>query len=140
MIMLNMDSARDVLAKAVQHAEKNIVPLEVLKAQAEGGEGPDYPLWTISGHPSDINVVLTHEVQMGGVLCRHMSLSVNQKGRVPAVQIVLYLLEPAGFIGGLENCVVWEEPCGNGQKAINLLQPISGNMDEIRKKVSNVEG
>jgi hypothetical protein len=56
--------------------------------------------------------------------CRHMSMSIGRKDRVPHPVGVWMVAEELGFSGGLGACVVWPEPLSDGGVAINVVQPL----------------
>lgn len=53
---------------------------------------------------------------------RHLSVTLNED--TPPIDMVTLLMEEFGFEGGLMDCAVWKEPIGQGQEAINVLEPI----------------
>lgn len=46
-------------------------------------------------------------------------------GRAPTPEAVWLIAEELGFVGSLQQCAVWTEDIGQGDKAINLVQPIA---------------
>ena len=57
--------------------------------------------------------------------CRHMSVSIQRKGRVPSPEAAWMIAELLGFSGGIEACRMWTEPLDDGEVAINLVQPLA---------------
>lgn len=57
--------------------------------------------------------------------CRHMSMSILRKGRVPHPVAVWMVAELLGFQGGLETCKTWLERLSDGRDAINVVQPLA---------------
>lgn len=57
--------------------------------------------------------------------CRHMSMSVMRKGRVPHPEAVWMIAEELGFSGGLGACATYPEHAPDGQTAINVVQPLA---------------
>lgn len=57
--------------------------------------------------------------------CRHLSVSIHRKGRVPHPEAMRLIAEDFGFVGGLEACQVWPEDSGDRETAINLVQPLA---------------
>jgi hypothetical protein len=57
--------------------------------------------------------------------CRHLSVSSRRHGRTPTPEAVWMIAEELGFIGGLQQCAFWEEEIGEGDKAINVVQPVA---------------
>lgn len=64
-----------------------------------------------TGHPSGV--------------CRHMSMSSLRHGRAPTLEAAWMIAEELGFVGSLQQCAIWLEDIGQGDKAINLVQPIA---------------
>jgi hypothetical protein len=58
--------------------------------------------------------------------CRHMSMSILRKGRVPHPAAVWLVAEELGFSGGLDACRVWLDDLSDehGGVAINVAQPL----------------
>ena len=58
--------------------------------------------------------------------CRHMSMSVNRRGRVPSPAGLWMVAEKLGFWGGLPDCIaVWAEDLPAHGKAMNVVQPVN---------------
>lgn len=55
---------------------------------------------------------------------RHMSMSVDRAGKLPHPVAVWMICEELGFVGGLDECLVWLENLEQGQ-AVNVIQPIA---------------
>lgn len=74
-----------------------------------------------------INFKLTFSIETGHPAgpCRHMSMSSLRHGRAPLPEAVWMACEALGFAGGLESCGFWLEDIGHGQKAVNVVQPLS---------------
>lgn len=57
--------------------------------------------------------------------CRHMSMSIDRKGRMPNQHAVWMVAEILGFVGGIKSCSVWFENLDNDRiRALNLVQPL----------------
>ncbi len=57
--------------------------------------------------------------------CRHMSMSVFRKGRVPSPEAVWMVAAEMGFVGSLEACDgVWTENLSDGGVAVNIVQAV----------------
>lgn len=77
------------------------------------------------GIPMDYMVTFSIEHGHPAGTCRHMSMSVGKKGRVPNQHAVWMVAEELGFVGGIEACMCWlEDLKGHGQ-AVNVVQPIN---------------
>jgi hypothetical protein len=60
----------------------------------------------------------------GGTTARHMSMSVDRK-ELPNVHAVWMICEELGFVGKLEECVVWLEHLQGHGEAVNVCQLIT---------------
>ena len=58
--------------------------------------------------------------------CRHMSMSIMREGRTPTPEAVWLIAEVLGFTGSMKDCKVWIEKLSDGDRAINVVQPIDG--------------
>ena len=118
---------REQMKEVIANAEANPTSLETLALLVAGELQPDH---VNKGKTLDIpmgfHVVFTHEHQPNGVL-RHMSVSIALEGRVPHPEAVRMLMEEMGFLLPLEECLFWEEDCGNGNVAINVVEPVDGD-------------
>jgi len=56
--------------------------------------------------------------------CRHLSMSVQRKDRVPSPPGVWMVAQEFGFWGSLKSCSVWLEDLAGHGKAVNLVQPV----------------
>jgi hypothetical protein len=82
--------------------------------------------------PTAFVLTFTLEERPKAGLCRHMSLSVLRRRRAPSPEAVWMVAEELGFWGSLEQCSVWLEDIGQGDKAVNVVQPIA-NEDELAR-------
>jgi hypothetical protein len=78
-------------------------------------------------------VVLTHEEHRPGVVCRHLSVSTKPKGSTPHPEAVAAIMAAFGFKNDLTACPLWREPCDDARTAINVLEPLDGDLSKIRK-------
>lgn len=65
--------------------------------------------------------------------CRHLSVSVNEPGRMPSIEAVRDLMREFGFVNGIPGCHFYLEAFDPGHQAVNLVEPLSGNMAEMTK-------
>lgn len=80
--------------------------------------------------PIGFSVTLTHEQHRPtGAICRHVSVSHPNGVNPEAVRAIISML---GFKLPLGSQPVWIERLDAGQYAINVVEPVSGNLDEIR--------
>jgi hypothetical protein len=75
--------------------------------------------------PWQFFVVFTIETGHPAGTCRHMSLSIRRKDRVPSPAAVWMVAEELGFSGGLLACSAWLERLSDGGIAINVAQPLA---------------
>lgn len=105
------------------------------------GDNPQYSILI----PMNFKVVYSIEDQGQGMdgkkglgLCRHLSMSVGQLGRVPNPIGLDMVVQEFGFDGALYQCIFWAEDFGgNDQKAFNVLEPIKGWPDDLSQDVEN---
>lgn len=75
-----------------------------------------------------MNFLVTFSVETGHHrigACRHMSMSVDQEGRLPSPEALWMVAEEFGFVGGLRDCKVWKEDLQGHGIAINIVQPVA---------------
>lgn len=76
------------------------------------GPWPFYVTFSIeTGHPAGT--------------CRHMSMSIMRKDRVPHPVGAWVVAGELGFAGGYDACGVWTEDLLDGGVAINVVQPLA---------------
>ena len=74
-----------------------------------------------------IGFLVTFSIEHGHPIgpCRHMSMSVEDKDRVPHPAAVWAVAELLGFAGGLHACKTWPELLQGHGLAINVVQPLA---------------
>lgn len=95
--------------------------------------------------PANFKVVYSIEDQGEGIgerrglgLCRHLSMSVGQLGRIPNPVGVDMVLEEFGFDHPIYECIFWTENFGpTDQVAINAMEPIRGWPEELITVIQN---
>lgn len=141
-IIIN-DDVRQQIFQVVQHAWNNIVPIYQMAEHGKLKEGMSNPIANDKGHyiliPQAFNVIFSIEDQgtevkdgRGGLgKCRHLSMSINKKGRVPNPIALDMVMEEFGFDNPLHHCAIWIEHFGDDNLvAINVLEPLDGWPDE----------
>jgi hypothetical protein len=58
-------------------------------------------------------------------MVRHMSLSSTWHGRMPIPEAVWMVCDELGFTASLDACNVWLEDIGDGDRAVNVVQPVA---------------
>jgi hypothetical protein len=83
--------------------------------------------------PFGYRVTFTVEQQPIG-FCRHLSVSVSTPRKLPAIAVVEMLMSEFGFINRLGKVPLWTETFDPGHQAINIIEPLTGKLDELRRK------
>jgi hypothetical protein len=88
--------------------------------------------------PFGYRVTFTVEHQPTTV-CRHLSISVSDPGKLPGIAAVEMLMKEFGFINPLNRCLMWLEEFDPGHQAVNLMEPISGDMTELQRRKDAIQ-
>ncbi len=130
---------RAALAELVAKASASPTDYATMKSMAEAPPSAAARLRAMNRAvtveiPQGYTVTLTHEEHKPGVMCRHISIGLRTKpGRGPSPEAVGELLPLVGFVNRLGACAVWLETLDDGTSAINLVEPLSGNMAELSR-------
>jgi hypothetical protein len=139
------DTVREEITKVIKHAQTNVVDLIGMRERGELEEGSPNPAPGDDKNfivfvPPYYKVVYSHEDQgpgdderIGLGICKHFSMSIAKKGKVPDPIAVDMMLEEFGFAHPLYQCIVWAETFDGAQKAINVIEPIDDWPDEETK-------
>lgn len=140
MAMLMIDRAvKNAIKMVIDNAAKYPTKWETLKKLSKGEPAPKgrNDEFTI-GIPEGFTATYTHEEYLVNdkdmVVCRHLSVSVDRKGKVPHEAAVQMIMEEYGFINKIPNLAIWPEKFGDGQTAVNVLEPLDGDMSKIMRK------
>lgn len=92
-----------------------------------------------------LTVTFSHEEQRPGLVCRHLSVSLGeamlpQPGEPPHPAIVAALMHEFGFLCGLRQLSLWSEKLGDERVAINVLEPLDGDMAHLAAPPSDAAG
>jgi hypothetical protein len=126
---------KEAIKALIEKASKNYTPLKTMKEYALNGVAlpknynDEYTMFVPMGYV----VTYTHEEQIGNVMCRHISISSTNESSV-TIEAVQFIMAQFGFINSVLDTAFWVEDCRCGNKAINLLEPLDGNMEKIKKK------
>lgn len=118
------------IAGMVEHAEKNIFTLEDMKNLMRGEANPAGDLYgfnmeTIFGYRV-VYSIEEHPYKAGGIaLCRHLSMSVDEPGKLPNEYAIQEIMGLIGFKNKLKQCKVWLEDYMPGHKAVNVVEIIN---------------
>lgn len=125
-LIIGKEATQDI-ARVKEYAELN--PLKLHTVIRSVGR-PETAIGNNENHVCLIRigykVVYSIEEQSDGNY-RHLSVSVDKKGRTPSPQALEMLMKEFGFIGGLKGdssiyTKVWTEDFDGGHIAINVLQ------------------
>lgn len=135
------DNIRNEIKRLIKNATEKPTSYETMKKlskgqPAPGGVNTDFTMYI----PEKICVTYTHEEIKEDVMCRHISISVSIKGRVPHPAAIIMIMEEFGFKNipkslnpnEWSNLIIWDEKFGDKtQTAINIIEALSGNIYEI---------
>lgn len=115
----------EAIARCVEHAKSHVISWPELQARATGaikdavGDDPDF----VVDIPVGYRACFSYEMQRG-IKCRHLSISVGRRGKLPHEQAVHELCKRFGFTEGLKgpNVTIWLENLPDGYSAINVLE------------------
>jgi hypothetical protein len=102
--------------------------LEVLELiKTPEGEREHRDRMTVLSIPLPLAFLVTFSIETGhpAGTCRHMSMSSLRRGRLPIPEAVWMVCEELGFVGSLQACRTWVEDLPDGEKAINVVQPVA---------------
>jgi len=147
--MIIDNNIRKNIKELIKFAWKNIIPISQLIENGELKHGMPNPVGDNKKHsifiPVNFKVVYSIEDQgegrnekQGLGICRHLSMSVGQLGRIPNPVGVDMVLEEFGFDHPIYECIFWTENFGSkDQVAINAIEPVRGWPDELITDIQN---
>lgn len=134
---------RESIKKLIKYAEDNPLTQEYLEKHdeppaKESGMTHSNPesmevgaKYTVE-FPGGVNVTYTHEHQPLAE-CRHMSIS--SMAKYPTIGVVEMMMREFGFVNkSIKDIAGWMEDLGDDRIAINLLEPLDGNMNRLKKQ------
>lgn len=85
------------------------------------------------------SITYTVEEHRPGTPCRHLSVASPKAGKVPLPMVMQMVLDRFGFTHrvadeqgqALEHPLIYVEGLSNGGHAVNVIEPLSGNYDEL---------
>jgi hypothetical protein len=87
--------------------------------------------------PFDYQVTYTHEEHKAGVVCRHLSVSVKDAGKGPSQVAVEAFMQEFGFRNRFSPLVelglAWVEPLDDARAAVNVVEPLDGDLTRLAK-------
>jgi len=119
------EQIRGFIERVLNYAEENKISFDMTKEMIAGtrppiGDNRNYVCYI----PVGFRVAYSIEEQPCG-WCRHMSVSVSTKDRVPSIPAVEMLMKEFGFEGTINDQLhVGMEDIGEGHRAVNVLAMI----------------
>ena len=113
------------IAALARHAEKNPFSMDHLLDlyNKQGRPAGDFDEFTLT-FPFGYRLVYSVEKQVPGDV-RHMSMSVDEAGKLPNTEVVREVIKMLGFTKELHECIVRIEPLSENREAINVLEIIT---------------
>lgn len=141
LLLIGPDEQR-ALADLTERAAASPTPYATMKALAEATARGQQNLGDLNRGltvelPVDYTVTLTCEEHQPGVMCRHVSVGLRTlQGRGPTPEAVNMVLAALGFTArcGVVECLVWTEPLADGTFAVNVVEPLSGDLADLRRR------
>lgn len=121
-ILIIDDATKKEIKRVVDFAEANPYSLDDLfdiknKQKKCAGDSKDYTAYIPVGY----KMVFSIEHQPKGAV-RHLSVSVDKKGKMPNPEAVKEIMKEVGFFNQLENCLVDFEEFSPGYHAVNVIE------------------
>lgn len=132
------EKERSAIAELIAKAALRPTPLENMKRAAEHKRttGDAFNAMNEAATidiPLGYAVTYTHEEQPGAV-CRHMSVSTaGAPGTGPNPLAVGMLMQEFGFKNDLSGAFSYLDTLRDGRLVINVIEPLDGNMEQLRK-------
>lgn len=118
------EEAIEKINRMVAHAETHIFTMDDLLDiyNKQGTIAGDMEEFTVV-LPFGYRIVFSIEVQNPGKM-RHLSMSVDEDGKLPNPVAVQEIMKATGFTNELENCLVKLEDISPTRQAINVMEVI----------------
>jgi len=102
------------------------MPPVIKQLETEDGRAAHFKRMAALTIDLPVAFAVTFSIETGhpGGTMRHLSMSSHRHGRAPIPEVVWMVAEALGFVDSLEACRVWAEDIGNGDRAINVVQPL----------------
>jgi hypothetical protein len=85
--------------------------------------------------PMGFRATYTHEEQRPGLVCRHLSVSVQASRKGPHLAAMQAIMDAFGFRNRLGAIPAWTEDLGRGDFAVNVVEPLDGDLTKLEKPV-----
>lgn len=128
---------REVLDELAARAAASPTPYATMKALAQAQARGRRHLGDLNRAltvelPVGYTVTLTHEEHRPGVMCRHVSVGLKTRpGRGPTPEAVNMVLAALGFVLPVGRAPTWTEALDDETFAVNVLEPLSGNVNDL---------
>ena len=115
------DEARTEINKVLVYAQEHKIDFPTMEKMMTGevdpvGDDAFYACYINQGY----RIVFSFEEQPCG-WCRHLSISVDARHKLPSIPAVEIIMGECGFSGGIHDCInVWIE----NERAVNVLQQV----------------
>ena len=126
-----------LIAALIEKASRHVVSFEAMALRATGkvkGIAEANSAWTIE-IPAGYRATFTHEEHKPGVVCRHLSVSVDEAGMGPHPAAFSAIMRAFGFKNQLGALPSWLEDIGAaGAFAVNVVEPLDGDMSRLERR------
>ncbi len=127
-ILLIDDEARKEIAAVLKHARENPVTKQMMEKGVVVGDDALFACYLHTRY----RCVFSYELQPCG-WCRHLSISVDNPGKLPSVPAVELIMGEFGFKGDIHSQIhVWMEP-PEKPYAINVLGLVDTDDEEQKE-------
>lgn len=141
-IFITSGNFMDEIERIIKHATENPTSLETMEALTKGEASPggvneDFTIYVVI-NDEQVCITYTHE-QQPPCMCKHLSVSVHEKGQLPSDKVMQLIMTLVGFKTPyriiIQTPLKWnEEFGGTTHEAINLIEPLSGKISDLLKK------
>lgn len=118
------DIVRARIGDVIAYAEHNVLSMDdLLDIHNKQGPAPGDMIGYVCFIPFGYNVVYSIEEQNPGKM-RHLSISVDEDGKLPSPSAVEFIMQLFGFKKDLKECIVIKQDCSPTRECINVLELI----------------
>jgi hypothetical protein len=143
-IFITTGKLMEEIERIKKHATENPNTLEIIEKLSKGDATPGgvnqkFTMYIpLPVEERVLSVTYTHDEQPP-CMCKHLSASVNKKGELPTPEMMQLIMSLFGFNTPYYVIVKlglkWNEKFGKETcKAINVIEPVSGNLKDLLKK------
>lgn len=141
-IFISTENFLEEIERIKKHATKNPTSLETMEALIKGEASPggvnkDFTIY-VPINNEKICITYTHEHQPP-CMCKHLSVSVIEEGELPSNKVMQLIMTLFGFKTPyhiiIQTPLKWNEEFGGiTHEAINVVEPLSGKINDLLKK------